>query len=192
MTSGPSQRKIGKLKEKYNLSELDDQLRFKYNVEDESLRDLANYVNVEVTKKFLDDKPFSPEFVYTTLQDPNDTTTLENQKDLERRLRMHDVDADTLKGEWVTHMSVRSYLQKDLDINTERETKAPLDPSVTLGRIQGLLNREEKIIWENIEATAGIDASKWDLQQELTLVDKETGKTVLLREYLNQLDEDLE
>lgn len=187
MTSGPSKRKIGKLKDRYDLEGLDEKLAFKYNVDDDSLRDLANYINVQVTKAFLDNKPFSPEHVYQTLRDPNDTVSREDQLDLKRRLRLHDVDVDTLEGEWVTHMSVRSYLQKDLDIDTERETKGPLDPDVTLERIRGLQNREQKIIWENFEATEGVDADRWDLHQELRLINKETGESIPLREFLQDL-----
>lgn len=188
MTTGRSRRKLAKLIEQYELTEMDDRLRFKYEVDGDSLRSLAHFVNTEITKARLGDSPFSPEHVYRTLRDPDDTASKSDQSDLRRRLRLNDVDVESLERDWVSHMSVRSYLQKDLDIDTERETKGPLDPAETLDRIRGLREREENIIWENLRATEGVDGSKWDLHQDLRLINKETGESVRVEELLRKLE----
>lgn len=188
MSSPSRKRKVAKIKEKYELEELDDQLTHRYTVRGESLRDLANFVNTEITAKYLSDKPFSPEYVSHTLRNPDGTVSKRKQSELRRRLRRHDVEITTLENDWVTHMSVRSYLQKDLNLDTDRDVQTPLEPSVTLERVRGLVKRDEKIIWQSLKSTQGLDSAKWDLHTELYLIDKDTGQSVQVEAYLEGLD----
>ena len=188
MSDGSSRLKIARLVDRHGLSDLDSQLAVRYEDDGDSLRDLAAFVNVEVTKAFLVDLPFSPEAVYRTLANPDGTSSKRDQSDLRRRLRTHDVDVAELESEWVTHMTVRSYLQRHLGMNTERNTQAPLDPAITLDRLRGLLEREREIIRRSVDATEGVDGDRWDIHQEVRLIDRETGESHYLREFLQGLD----
>lgn len=187
MTDDTSRLKVARIVDRYDLADLDSQLRTRYVVEDASLRDLADFVNVQVTTAFLEDQPFAPESVYRILGDPEGSASKGDQSDLRRRLRAHGVDVEALEREWVTHMTVRSYLRRHLDVDTERDAQAPVDPAVTLERVRGLLDREESILRRSVEATASIDADRWDIHQQVRLIDRETGESRDLQTFLQDL-----
>ncbi|UWG46739.1 Uncharacterized protein HSRCO_0442 [Halanaeroarchaeum sp. HSR-CO] len=192
MTDDASRLKVARLVDRYDLDDLDSRLQRRYDVEGDSLRDLAAFVNVEVTKAFLGERPFAPESVYRILGDPDGSASKSDQSDLRRRLRTNGVDVEALEHEWVTHMTVRSYLRRHLDVNTERDTQTPLDPAVTLERVHGLLDREENILRRSVDATATVDGDRWDVHQEVRLIDRETGESHDLRAFLQDRADDWE
>jgi len=171
---------------KYGLEGVATELRDRYTEEGASLRDLADFVNVRITDVFLADTPFSPRHVYETLKDPDGRSTKQEQSALRRRLRMRDIDVGDLEADWVSHMSVRTFLRKDLNVDTGRDNE-PTDPKVTLKRIRGLVRREESIITNTLSVTEGFNAGQWTVHTEIRLIDDETGEFVQLTEFLQHL-----
>ncbi|MFB6093666.1 MAG: rod-determining factor RdfA [Halanaeroarchaeum sp.] len=179
--------KIRRLKDEYDLSALDADILRLYDGEGKSLRQLADYLNVRITAEYLDREPFSPRSVYTTLRDRTGEVAEREKTDLRRRLRMHDVDLDELEDDWVSHMSVRSYLRRELGIDTDRAAN-DVDPSVTLDRLRGLIDREENIVEQTLERTRGLDVDSWEVHTDVLLVDSRTGESVRAEEYLADLE----
>ncbi|UWG46322.1 Uncharacterized protein HSRCO_0020 [Halanaeroarchaeum sp. HSR-CO] len=178
------------MRRKYELEGIDDQLRSRYVDGDASLRELERFVNIEIARSFLDGEPFSPVTVYRTLRDPDGDVSTSEKTDLRRRLRLENIDVERLESDWVSHMSVRTYLTKDLGIDTTREARSSITPETAIDQIRGLLSRDESIIWNNVSSVEGFDESRWDLHAEVHLLDQETGETKLLTEHLRDLEAD--
>lgn len=183
MGSNASRRKVARMAAKYGLEDLDERLSTMYTERGQSLRALAHDVNTDMTAAALEGEPFAPRNVYETLRGIGETDKRE-QTDLRRRLRMHGVDVETLEGDWVYHMSVRTYLRKDLDIDTERESRELVPPEETADRIRRLSAREENIIKESLVSTDGVDVDEWDIHTEIRLISKETGESKRVLDYL--------
>lgn len=183
MTENTTQRKVGRIKEKYQLSNLDETLRRRYESGDSSLRELAEYVNRQITAAFLEGEPYAPNYVYDVLGGGDDASSQE-RNDLRRRLRGDDVDVDALRSDWVSHMAVRTYLQSDLDVDTDRKAGASRDPMDTLEKVRGLVNREEKIVEEALKVTEGVDTDALSIHTDVYVMDDETGATERIEQFL--------
>lgn len=189
MGSHTSRRKVLRIAEKYGLEDIDDRLISMYVDQDRSLREVAHEVNVKITTVALGDEPFAPRHVYETLRGIGDADKRE-QTDLRRRLRMHGVDVETLEDDWVSHMSIRTYLRKDLDIDTKRKSRELISPEETADHVRRLASREADIIMESLASTEGIDPAEWDIHTEIRLISTETGESERLVEYLERLAEE--
>jgi hypothetical protein len=189
MTTQSPQRKVGRIKAKYDLTDLDETLRSRYESGEASLRELAEYVNRQVTAAFLEGEPYAPNYVYDVLAGGDDVSSQE-RNDLRRRLRGDDVDVDALRSDWVSHMAVRTYLQSDLDVDTDRKAGSARDPLETLEKVRGLVNREEKIVEEALKVTDGVDTDGLSIHTDVYVMDDDTGETERIEQFLRQRADD--
>ena len=186
MTGDSAQRKVGRIKEKYDLADLDETLRDRYAGGDTSLRDLADYVNRRITEAFLDDGSYPSNYVYAVLGGDEDVSAAE-RNDLRRRLRADGYDLDALRSDWVSHMAVRTYLQSDLDVDTKRQRARSRDPLATLEKIRGLVNRDEQIVEEALKVTDGVDVEDLSVHADVCVMDETTGETERIEQFLHDL-----
>ena len=186
MTGDSAQRKVGRIKEKYDLADLDETLRDRYAGGDTSLRDLADYVNRRITEAFLDDGSYPSNYVYAVLGGDEDVSAAE-RNDLRRRLRADGYDLDALRSDWVSHMAVRTYLQSDLDVDTKRQRARSRDPLATLEKIRGLVNRDEQIVEEALKVTDGVDVEDLSVHADVYVMDETTGETERIEQFLHDL-----
>jgi len=126
--------KVGQNVERYELPDLDAELVHRRREKDASLRDLADYINqrilaaaltaadVDVTETLYG--AVSSDDVLTTLYEAlaEEDTPAEQTARVRTRLSQLGVDIETVETDWVTHPTVRSHLQKCLDIDTQRTT----------------------------------------------------------------------
>jgi hypothetical protein len=179
--------KIQKLIEKYGLDELDSELERQYITEDKSLRDLADHINILIARQFFEDEPFSGEYVYRALNDPADISKQE-QTDLRKRLREEDIPIEELERDWVGHMPVKSYLNRVLDIDTSRE-RTTRSPEKALSDIRRTVDYQESVIREILVGVEGVDLANWDLHTDHRLIKSDTGESIRLERYLQDLDD---
>ncbi|MDR5655957.1 hypothetical protein RH831_02005 [Halodesulfurarchaeum sp. HSR-GB] len=178
--------KLQRLKEEYDLEGLDDELKHQYENQNKALRDLAAYVNIEIARQFFQDKPFSPEHVYRVLNEP-DEFSKRTETELRKRLSEEGIDIDELRKDWVEHMTVRSYLNRVLNIDTSRQRQSRTHNEV-LTDIRGVLNQEESIIAEILETVDDFDGEKWDIHTDLRLINDKTGESIRVEDYFRELD----
>lgn len=172
--------KIERLKEKYNLDAIDTELRSKYVNEGLSLRDLADFLNIRISKKFFEGMPFSGEHVYNV---HNGNVSKETELELQRRMAEEGIEINELKSDWVGHMPVRSYLNRELGIDTSRQKKHH-SPEEIHNNIRGLKRQQESIVQENLRLLSGFEGDNWDIHIEIRLIDRETAESIRLEEYL--------
>lgn len=192
MTDSPAQHKLGRIKDKYDLTDLDETLRVRYRSGEDSLRSLAAYVNRQITAAFLEEYPYAPNYVYEVLGPGEDDVSTRERNDLRRRLRADGLDIDELTADWVSHMAVRTYLQDDLDLDTGRRSRTERDPDETLEKLRGLISRDERIVEEALKATEGVDVDDISIHAEVYVLDDETGETTRVERYLRTIAADAE
>jgi len=183
MPGDSAQRKVGRIKEKYDLTDLDETLRERYAGGDTSLRDLADDVNRRITETFLDGGSHPSNYVYAVLGGDEDVSAAE-RNDLRRRLRADGYDLDELRADWVSHMAIRTYLQSDLDVDTKRQRARSRDPLATLEKIRGLVNRDEQIVEEALKVTDGVDVDGLSIHADVYVMDEATGETERIEQFL--------
>lgn len=192
MTDSPAQHKLGRIKDKYDLTDLDETLRVRYRSGEDSLRSLAAYVNRQITAAFLEEHPYAPNYVYEVLGPDGDDVSTRERNDLRRRLRADGLDIDELTEDWVSHMAVRTYLQDDLDLDTARPSRTARDPEETLEKLRGLISRDERIVEEALKATESVDVEDISIHAEVYVLDDETGETTRVERYLRTIPADAE
>lgn len=182
--------KVTRLKEEYEIEDLDSELESKYVQQDHSLRDLADYININVTEAFIGERPFSPGHVYDILFDRWDNISKRKKSDLRRRLRIQNVDVNALEHEWIDHKTVKSYIDRHLDFTTNQSTNYR-EPAKAKEQIQGLIAREEDIIRNNLKTTRGVNVDEIELRSDIKIIDSSAGRTYSIDEYLDKLQEEL-
>ncbi|AOW79409.1 hypothetical protein HTSR_0207 [Halodesulfurarchaeum formicicum] len=179
--------KIQRLVEKYDLDHLDEEFVRRYTVEDQSLRDLADYLNVEITRRYFEGEPFAGEYVYRVLSE-SESVSKRAETDLRKRLRAAEIDMEELQRDWVTHVPVKSYLNRILDIDTTSEPP-DRDPEAVLADVRGAVSHQESIVESLLERIDELDLDAWDLHTELRLIRTDTGESVRLADRLQDLAE---
>ncbi|MDR5657753.1 hypothetical protein RH831_11260 [Halodesulfurarchaeum sp. HSR-GB] len=184
------QLKLQRLKEKYQIPGLDAELREAYVIEDDSLRDVADYINIEITRQFLEGEPFESEIVYRVYNHPEDVAK-QTEVGLKKRIQNHGIDIDVLKDNWVGHLAVKSYLNKVLDIDTSRNVEDK-EPEEALSKINGLVDYQESLMNRHLAKVRGFDYDQWELHTDVRLINSNTGESVRLQDHFADLQEELE
>lgn len=127
--------KIGKDIDRYGLAGLNEDLQYRRNEEDASLRALADHINKRILDAVLsqtgtdlanvaygavsaDD---ALEAVYKTLT--SDDVPADREARVRKRFEQTGVDIEEIESHWVTHPTVRAHFNDCLDIDTARTTR---------------------------------------------------------------------
>lgn len=149
--------KIGRKAGQYDLDGLDADLIGRYETQEGSLRELAQYINVSILEKVLADIDADiagdPESIYMTMSgddaDPTRQTTIRDQ------LIYAGVDVDDLERDFVSHQSVKKHLNSCLDVDTARDGVESIEEAREL--IEWARSRDEQIITKTLERLRRID-----------------------------------
>lgn len=132
--------KVGRVSEQYGLADLDAELRRRRREDDESLRDLASYVNRRVVAAELDDvdaigedeafgaldREGIAEAVYGAL----DGDDPQRRARVRARLEQAGLDVEAIQARWVSHPTVGSHLRDCLVVETSRSTGIDRDGAI--------------------------------------------------------------
>lgn len=131
--------KIGRDIDRYDLSGLNEELQYRRNEEDASLRDLAEHVNKRILEAVLNDtrtdltnvaygavsETDALDAVYETLA--SDDTPADREARVRKRFEQAGVDIEEIESHWVTHPTVRTHLNECLDIDTAQRARITAD-----------------------------------------------------------------
>lgn len=117
--------KVSRLIDEYELSDIGNELEHQWTAAEDrmSLRDLADYFNVQVLTAAMDEQDVStlagePDTVYEILTE--DTVSSADKTRIRRRLEREGVDVDKLLNDFVSYQAVRTYLKSDREVEYER------------------------------------------------------------------------
>lgn len=161
--------KIERLCDEFELTELGDELVEKWTRENpESLRSLAEYVNVRVLRVTMDQAGITtidgdPTHIYDALN--ADTASSVNRIKIRKQLEREGIDIDELQSNFVTYQAVRSYLKnvRDVDQPTKSDQQFVADEIDT---IQRLLSRSSAVTerkLDNLDTTNRIELGDFRL-----------------------------
>lgn len=131
--------KVGRIIDKYELADLDTDIRELYLDEDASLRGLEAVINESIVEAALDGRGAGSEVdtsaivadadrVLEYLQGAGESPARSRvQARVLTRLRQHELDVEELQGDLISYQTVRSHLNECLSIDTSREGSVTLD-----------------------------------------------------------------
>jgi len=122
LRSGGRQTKVARLIEEFDLEPIGDEMEQRWTSDGDdrmSLRKLADYFNVCLLKRALarstrNPFPSEPETIYRLLTDESQSTG--DRLGCQRRLERAGVDVDALLDNFVSYQAIRSYLQKEREV----------------------------------------------------------------------------
>lgn len=166
--------KVDRTATRYGLSNLDEELVSRWLSEEDShsLRDLEEYVNVELIRTALESEgegviDGEAANYYRLLTD--DETSEGNRVEARRRLERRGVDTDELLDSFVSHQTIHSHLRECLDVTYEHWS----DPAERVENahkfVRGLQSRTERITRGTLEQLR--DADVFDLEEFDVFVD---------------------
>lgn len=134
--------KIGRIGNKYQLHDINDELERRRRNDGASLRKLADYVNQRVLQASLNDADTQHlddlqwgindeeviKSVYDTLSE--DDISAERIVRVKSQLENIGIDVEMLTNDWVTHPTVRNHFRNCLDIDTSREQVITIDDAI--------------------------------------------------------------
>jgi hypothetical protein len=129
---GSTQQQLGKVQRligKYGLEEAGEELERYWlgdGVDRRSLRDLADYLNRRIVRVAMTEAGLNPldgeaANTYRLLTD-DDVTSGERTK-VERHLNRTDIDVEQLRGDFVSHQAVHTYLTKHRGVSLSSESQ---------------------------------------------------------------------
>lgn len=149
--------KVARLAADANLSALDEELVTRRR-DDESLRDLAAFVNDRIVEAALEDADIdvgaTPTQVRLALADDGsgaaDLTVSERER-IAAKLDRSPVDVDALETQFVSHETVRTHLTDHLDVDTSREPNSATVEE-TREMIASIRERDASIVEQALHA----------------------------------------
>lgn len=142
----PTNCKVGRLIEEYDLQGLGEELETRWTAERserESLRTLKDVFNERLLLSTMEDAGISPLVIevasrYEALTD--DDVSAGVRTEVKRNLERNGVDVETLQSDFVTHQAVHTYLTKYRDAELARSDESER-ASKAFETIQGLRQR---------------------------------------------------
>lgn len=121
-TSSDACCKVQRVTAAYNLSGIDGELQRRYEIEDATLHELADYVNDRLTGVTLDAIHGAPEIEPATVRAAlqGDEGIPATERDDIRATLAGQIDVDVLTDSFVSHETVRRHLNEHLDVSTSR------------------------------------------------------------------------
>lgn len=180
--------KIERNIEKYNLDSLDDDIR-EQRVAGSSLRDLADFVNRRILEQALSQRSVDlltdVDRVYEILTD--DSVSTGRRVEVESKLRQADLAVDEIRSDFVSHQTVKHYLNDHLDIDTSRQSS--LSQEDAFQRLNWAQSQNEAIIRNTLEqlSAAGIlKTCEFDLAMSIRVTCHECNESYSLQDFVTR------
>jgi hypothetical protein len=115
--------KIGRKAEKYELDDLDQRIQQRRETNEDSLRDLAEFVNVRILEVVIDatdaDIVGDVDSIYRAMT--SEEVTTKRRVEIRDQLTAVGTDLKELKDDFVSYQTIRYHLQNCLEIDTSRK-----------------------------------------------------------------------
>lgn len=159
--------KIGRNIDRYDLVGLNEDLHHRRDGRDESLRDLADYINKRILEAALSETGIdltnvaygavssdgALAAVYETLT--SDMAPADRKARVQKRFEQNGIDVEEIESHWVTHPTVRSHLNECLDIDTTRRTR--ITPETARNTIEWARTRCGRVVEQTVSRLVSAD-----------------------------------
>ena len=180
--------KVGRTTEKYELTKLDNEIVHRREQDDESLRDLAEFVNTQILDRAIEkhadrDVLIDVESMYSKLTNGVDVG---KSTELRERLASTGVPIREVTDDFVSHQTVRSHLKTCLDMDTSRSRTTDLEEVANL--IEWARNRDEQIInraLARLHESGDLDVEEPNVIHSIRVICGNCGKSHRLRKLLD-------
>lgn len=151
--------KVDRVRDEYDLYNLDARLEHLHQNEDNSLRDLEAFVDQQVLRRAMEKAGMTvldgeEENYYRLLTD--DEVMESARKEAKRELRNAGVDVKQVEKDFVSYQTVRKHLNKCLEIDTSEEYTP--DPEKTRNDFAAMQSRVKNVITKTLERLRKYDA----------------------------------
>jgi predicted transcriptional regulator len=158
----PTRSKVGRIIEKYDLSDMGEELEARWTGEGgerSSLRDLASDLNGLILKTAANEAGMTPldsvvQNWYEGLTDDDVSRGVETQ--VRKHLDRHGVDVEEVLGDFVTHQAVHTYLTKYRGAELQSMSRSE-SLSKNLETIQRLKNRTQAVTQNSLDRLKQVD-----------------------------------
>ncbi|MFB6197452.1 MAG: rod-determining factor RdfA [Halobacteriaceae archaeon] len=144
--------KVDRVRDKYDLYNLDERLLHRYEVKDEGVRQLERWFNERVLERAMEqagatvlDGEVQNHYRLLTSDDVMDSA----RRDAKRELRDMGVNVDEVESDFVSYRTVLKHLRSCLDTDTSRE----YDPDIKRARtrVSKITSRIESVVNGSLE-----------------------------------------
>lgn len=138
--------KVGRLRAEYDLPALDERIRRRRQEEEESLRDLASFVNTRALEKVIESADLDivgdPQSVYRALT--SEDVQPERTVRIRNTLIDANIDLESLTTDFVSYQTIRTHLNDCLNIDTSRSGVETVGEARSL--VEWTRSRDERVI----------------------------------------------
>ncbi len=139
--------KVDRVRDKYDLYNLDARLEHRYRSTDEGVRQLEDWINCQILERAMEKAGMTvldgEERNYYRLL-TNDEVLDSARREARGELREASVDVDEVESNFVSYQTVRKHLNECLDIDTSRDYNP--DPGADLQQIKKMRQRVTNVI----------------------------------------------
>lgn len=181
-TQTSSTYKVGRVIERYDLDGWREELVDRWlgnNGDAESLRDLADSLNIAILRSAFEEQNRQPvggevEAAYQTLS--GDGANPANRTRLRRELEREGINVDQIEKDFVTHQAVHTYLRKGRGVTKETAIKDRAERAgQTIQRLKGKTVAVTESELERVAASTDISLGDPDVLVSVTVTCRDCG-----------------
>ena len=188
--------KVRRVIDRHELSGLGDELAARWvgdGYDRESLRSLAERFNRRVLAANMKAAGLSPldgevDNTYRLLTDDEVSAGMRTQ--VERRLEREGLDIEQLRGEFVSHQAIHTYLTDDREVDPPGDDESPADrlerDRETIQRLQSRLEAVTENTVSRSAATGRLDVGEFSVLVDLQIVCADCGHTYEIADLFEQ------
>lgn len=191
--------KVGRNINRYDIDDLNNDLRRERFDNAASLRELADHANRLILEKAISKESIdltdvaygavSPDdalgAIYETLT--SDDVAADREAHVRKRLEQRGLDIETIESDWVTHPTIRSHLNDRLGIDTSRS--AHITPDDSNDTIEWARTRCNQIVEQTISrlvSSGFVSISDFEVSVDIHVKCVDCGRTYRPAELLKQ------
>lgn len=188
--SSAPQGKVERVIAAYDLDDMDEQLARLWTREEDrySLRELAHYLNKLVLRSAMEAagmRPLDGEVENTYRLLTADDVSRGARRQAERVLEREGVDVETVRGDFVSHQSVHTYLREHRGVEREpAETDRRERARETISRLRSRTEAVTMNLLEGALASDELDLDDVDVVVGVRVLDRTTGEAYDVEELL--------
>lgn len=192
-TEGRPNSKVARVIDEYGLTDMGERLESRWTGEDgerTSLRDLAEQFNRAVMEAALDGAGATAvssdvETTYRVLTDDDvsEADRMRKRRELERQ----DVDVESLRGDFVTHQAIHTYLTEYREAELPDRSADRVDRKVeTMERLQGRTSVVAESTIDGLVASEDLTEREYEVFVDVQVVCSECGTGYPIGELIRQ------
>jgi len=187
----PSNTKVSRVIEKYGLEGMGQQLEAKWTAdgdESRSLRELADAFNREVLTAAMEEAGMRAldgevDNLYRLLSD--DDVSAGVRTEAESRLKRGGVDGGDLRGDFVSHQAIHTYLTKYREVEYERDRPDPEESTAKLRRLQNRTRAVSEDTLDRLRDSGAVAIDDYDVFVGVQVLCHECGRQTEIGDLLD-------